>query len=56
MGENDLPDPRPNVPIRASEEEFQAFGKGERFSSRGIWLSRLGGAKQVHVNLVVIYG
>ncbi|MHC4513333.1 MAG: cupin domain-containing protein [Planctomycetota bacterium] len=49
-----LPDPRPNVPIRSSEEEFHALSKGERFGAREILLSRLGGASQVHVNLLVI--
>ena len=49
-----LPDPRPNIPIRTSEEEFVDWGHGVRFATREIPLSRLGGAKQVHVNLLVL--
>ena len=49
-----LPDPRPNVPIRTREEKFMDWGAGVRFASREILLSRLGGAKQVHVNLLIV--
>ncbi len=51
----DLPEPRPNVPIRASEEE-EAFvsSEGKRFGFRETVLSRLGGAEQVHVNRLVV--
>ena len=49
-----LPVPRPNVPIRAREEELRGWTHGRRFEGREVLLSRLGGARQVHVNLAVV--
>jgi uncharacterized cupin superfamily protein len=49
-----LPEPRPNMPIRAADEALRGWTKGRRFEGREVLLSRLGGATQVHVNLAVL--
>jgi len=49
-----LPEPRPNVPIRAKDEELRGWTRGRRFEGREVLLSRLGGAQQVHVNLAIL--
>ena len=49
-----LPDPTPNVPIHTADLDHGFHGKGARFGASGVWLSRMAGAEQVHVNRIVL--
>ena len=49
-----LPTPRPNVPIHAADQPSHSWSEGQRFAGREVELSRLGGARQVHVNQLVV--
>lgn len=45
---------RPNVPIRTGEHELEAWSQGERFAGRELPVSRMAGASQVRVNIMVV--
>ena len=44
----------PNIPIRTADLELEEWGEGQRFGGRELYLSRMAGARQVHVNLMVV--
>jgi len=46
--------PQPNVPISAGALRFTEWEEGARFGGRELNLSRMAGAEQVHVNIMVV--
>jgi uncharacterized cupin superfamily protein len=48
------PEPRPNVPIRVADHKPEEWSQGQRFGGRDLAISRMAGAEQVHVNLMVV--
>lgn len=42
------------MPIRTSDESFETWREGERFGGRELALSRMAGAEQLHVNVMVV--
>ena len=44
----------PNVPISTREAQLDAWSEGCRFAGRELALSRMAGAEQVHVNLMLV--
>lgn len=46
--------PTPNEPLATHALTFDAWSEGQRFGGRELALSRLAGAEQVHVNVMVV--
>jgi uncharacterized cupin superfamily protein len=46
--------PTPNIPIRTTDAGFEAWEEGKRFGGRELFVSRMAGASQVHVNVMVV--